>query len=356
MASSSNMQYAAILARNELTNESLKPTIFDVIAQENMNQLLRLSFSHLFEWAAKYSARLGRLKKYKSELYLTLHSSLEFVYLRAYDALLSEHFYGMQRVELSNAKRVLSILLSIVVPYLKAKLDDVYEELERAVDEGTEHLSPNNRFLNARLTLRLKSLMLKYYPYFHLLWSSAFWLFRFLFTIGKSPFSSPLLRLLNLRLVYNLTSQEKSSMFGKLTSTLNYLFTCVLFFLQFLQWHNAYNEQAAYSVDVHPLRGLITKLKANQKSEEDGDESSTIRAPKLPEKLANSNTFKRVAEKNLCPICSNKRRNESVLTVSGLAFCYICIFKFVKEHKRCPLTGYPCDVQHIIRIYSTADS
>jgi len=60
-------------------------------------------------------------------------------------------------------------------------------------------------------------------------------------------------------------------------------------------------------------------------------------------------------DKNLCPLSTKKRTNECVLSVSGFVFCYVCIFKFVREHQRCPLTNYPCTIKNIIRIYDSSD-
>ena len=37
------------------------------------------------------------------------------------------------------------------------------------------------------------------------------------------------------------------------------------------------------------------------------------------------------SDKALCPLCSEKRANPSVVTVSGFIFCYGCIFKYVSQ-------------------------
>ena len=76
---------------------------------------------------------------------------------------------------------------------------------------------------------------------------------------------------------------------------------------------------------------------------------------KLASKLENNKAYKQMQDKNLCPLCIKKRTNECVLSVSGFVFCYVCIFKFVREHQRCPLTNYPCTIKNIIRIYDSSD-
>lgn len=37
------------------------------------------------------------------------------------------------------------------------------------------------------------------------------------------------------------------------------------------------------------------------------------------------------SDKTLCPLCSQKRANPSVMAVSGFVFCYTCIFKYVNQ-------------------------
>jgi peroxin-12 len=33
-------------------------------------------------------------------------------------------------------------------------------------------------------------------------------------------------------------------------------------------------------------------------------------------------------------------------------FCYRCVFNYVRSHQACPITGYPTEVQHLIKLYS----
>lgn len=37
------------------------------------------------------------------------------------------------------------------------------------------------------------------------------------------------------------------------------------------------------------------------------------------------------SDRTLCPLCSQKRANPSVITVSGFVFCYACVFKYVTQ-------------------------
>lgn len=197
-----NLQYASLLSKTTPqqapSQNEARPTIFDILAQENMHQLFRQAFNHVFKWLDTTFAKFRHINRYRDEIYLTLHSFIEFLYLKAYDGLFSETFYGLKRINLSSTlKRVMSIAFSVIVPYLKAKLDETYEELERLVDEP-ELVAPTG------LKKILSKIMLVVYPYFNLIWHCVFWLFRFRFIINASPYSSPLLKILSVRLVYNL--------------------------------------------------------------------------------------------------------------------------------------------------------
>ncbi|KAF7115923.1 hypothetical protein RHSIM_RhsimUnG0045000 [Rhododendron simsii] len=56
-------------------------------------------------------------------------------------------------------------------------------------------------------------------------------------------------------------------------------------------------------------------------------------------------------DRAMCPLCSQKRANPSVLAVSGFVFCYACIFKYVSQYKRCPVTLLNATVDQIRRLF-----
>ena len=142
----------------------------------------------------------------------------------------------------------------------------------------------------------------------------------------------------------------------------NKLFTTSLYFLQFLRWYHDYMQNNSLQTkDV--LLILIKSLKQknnnkipnNLENENELDEN-ILPPPELPEKLLNNKHYKILLENSsLCPLCSKERTNQCVLSVSGFVFCYPCIFKFLKEHKRCPITSFPCSTKNIVRIYGTSN-
>lgn len=343
-----NVDFASILTKSGRIDQVPKPSIFDLLAQENMNSLFRLSFKHCFKWITKYSAFLKRSENFSDEIYLILHSSIEFLYLKVYDSLFSEHFYGLKRHSLTNKKRILSVVFSIIFPYLKAKLDNLFERLEKNLEQPVPSENKSKYFI---IKKTFEQIILKFYPYFHLLWSCIFWLYRFRFMVNLSDFHSPLLSILGIKLVYDLknNNHQKQTILKDILLNFNSLITNLLYFIQFLKWYQDYQDNQSFSNEFNvfttPLKNIV-----NPDSTQDLD---LVPPPVLPEKISQNNFFKNKNNLELCPLCTKKRTNECVLSVSGFVFCYPCIFKFIKSYNRCPITSYPCSTKDIIRIFSS---
>lgn len=343
-----NVEYASIISNNL---SMFKPNIFDILAQENMHSLVRPAFQHLIAWLARNVPFCGSLSAHKNKLYLILHSTIEFVYLRAFDALFAEHFYGLRRHLMRNNKqRLLSILFSVIWPFLKFKLDEFYEDVEREQDEPRQ-----TQTSNAMFNLFIK-FMLKFYPYLHAFYSLLIWFVKFKFMVGASESSSPFLTLLGLKLIYDVQRGSLESHSAKaqpthLRTCLTFLsssFTTFMYFIQFLKWYEEYAQNRSFQ-RTNDLAESFSFNETNVQIDESINEP-----PCLPIKLKSNKIIQRLLEdRSLCPICLNKRKNECVLSVSGFVFCYACLYKFVKEHQRCPITSFSCSTKNIIRIYSS---
>jgi len=327
----------------------LKPSIFDIIAHEGLSELFHTSFEHLFQWLT--SNRLIKiLRKFENcsdELYLSIHSLVDFYYLSTQNGLFSEHFYGMKRSALLHSvpKKVISILFSIVLPYLKTKLDKFYEELERTFDADAKcekKLSKN----------WLKKIFVKAYPYFQLVWSASFWLYRLLFVANFTDYSSPLLHMARQKLVndFDENDDEMGTGFGiaaRLKALVKRFFTSFLFLIQFLDWYENVSDDEEF------MDEQLSKNSLNIRQLGLGDDTSA-RVASIPASPASfvSDGLK-IGAAGICPLCKAKRSNECALAVSGLVFCYTCIFKFIKQNGCCPVTNVKCSVSDLIRIYSS---
>lgn len=109
------------------------------------------------------------------------------------------------------------------------------------------------------------------------------------------------------------------------------------FFLQFLEWWYSSDNQGT----VKALTSLPAPPPPLHLQQEPGVRDSP---PGGDDKLAPDNRH--------CPLCHRTRSNATVLSTSGFVFCYRCVYTYVKANHRCPLTGYPTELQHLIKIYS----
>lgn len=106
-----------------------------------------------------------------------------------------------------------------------------------------------------------------------------------------------------------------------------------VFFLQFLEWwYSSDNQNTVKALTSTPVPPPPLHLQEDQSS------------PNSPTATAHSN--------RTCPLCRCLRANSTVLSTSGFVFCYRCIYTYVKANRRCPVTGYPSELQHLIKIYS----
>lgn len=115
-----------------------------------------------------------------------------------------------------------------------------------------------------------------------------------------------------------------------------------VFFLQFLEWW--------YSSENQNTVKTLTSLPAPPPPLHLQEEYSCGGSPSL-----SANRHKETqlgSDSRNCPLCRRARTNSTVLSTSGFVFCYRCIYVYVKANRRCPVTGYPTELQHLIKIYS----
>ncbi|MCO5576733.1 hypothetical protein L7F22_030550 [Adiantum nelumboides] len=56
-------------------------------------------------------------------------------------------------------------------------------------------------------------------------------------------------------------------------------------------------------------------------------------------------------DKRVCPLCMKKRTNPALVASSGFVFCYPCIFSYVSQYNRCPVTLIPAASNQIRRLF-----
>ncbi|NWV00747.1 PEX12 protein, partial [Upupa epops] len=336
-----------------------RPSVFEAVAQESLMAALRPALRHLGRVLAEaHPAHCGFLWRWFDEVYLLLDLLLQQHCLRTLSASFSENFYSLKRIPtvepgqhlatagLPRSQHWKSLLLLVLVPYLKRKLEKLVSSL-REEDEYSIHPASSfwKRFYRAFLTA---------YPFVHMSWEGWFLIQQLCYILGKTQHHSPMLRLAGVRLVrltaddvqalekraaratssqtFGLKTQVQSAVrkaLGGVVFSLSTGLSISMFFLQFLDWwYSSENQETIKSLTALPTPPPPVHL--------DHGATSAI-LPKL---------------KTVCPLCRKIRVNATALSTSGFVFCYRCVYSYVKTHQRCPITGYATELQHLIKLYS----
>lgn len=297
-----------------------KPSIFEVIAQDSLSVTFHPALKRVATFLATCNPeKYGWLVTWFEEVYFAFNTILQYHYLRHHGGSFAEVVYGLQRVPLHGImprfpqlplqQEAMSLLCLCVVPYVRAKLEDRVTEYQLlGVSQGW-----------VQVLLRLHSTL-------HFVWESSVLGNYLSYMTGHAASHSPLLHLAGVTLQYA-AEHEQESKFPLLSAKfLGSLLTCTLefgaFFLRFLQcWH--LGDMQHTSVTALPIPPAFEGLpQAAQYGE-------------------------------MCPICFQKWKIATVLSVSGFVFCYRCIVQYLQENHCCPVTKYPADTGDLIRIYSS---
>ncbi|XP_074870022.1 peroxisome assembly protein 12 [Carettochelys insculpta] len=340
-----------------------RPSIFEVVAQDSLMSAVRPALQHVAKILAESNPSCySFLWCWFDEIYTLLDLLLQHHFLTRCSASFSENFYGLKRITLGDSRKLQqlasaglpkkqhwkSLLLLVLVPYLKTKLEKLVSSL-REEDEYSIHPSSSawKRFYKAFLAA---------YPFANMAWEGWFLSQQLCYILGKAQHHSPLLGLAGVRLV-RLTAEDIQALeqkLGKATSSrqpahsikervssavkkalggiafsLSSSLSVGVFFLQFLDWwYSTENQENIKSLTALPTPPPPIHLEHG------------IRSPLLP------------TLKTVCPLCRKLRANDTVLSTSGFVFCYRCVYAYVKNHQKCPITGYATELQHLVKLYS----
>lgn len=282
------------------------------------------------------------------------------------DGSFSENMYGLRRTkllqvdskQLSRSDKNWSLFFLIVVPYLKDKTDVWFNRnyarntsLLRAGDiDMDEEVDESVQRRKSRLKRVFDYIISAFYPLFNAFYEGLFFVYQLLYLYHHTPYYTPFLHMQNLvvsrlsQMDYALqqyrTSRPRNEtgikyILTKLLDTWNlsldfakYFLPLAVFFFKFLEWW--YSEER--------LSGTVNK--------------PIPPPPELPKQAFGGIPVP--DQKNLCPLCRNERENPAI-AISGFAFCYPCIYNYVLEHKRCPITLIPSDLDQIRKVYDQND-
>ncbi|KAL3630085.1 ubiquitin-protein ligase peroxin 12 [Castilleja foliolosa] len=418
----------------QVGGQGTRPTFFEMAAAQQLPSSLRAALTYSLGVFALRRPFIHKILDYEDEFFALLMLVLETHSLRVTDASFAESLYGLRRrgveVKLKKSNLItdsagddirhtglhkhqkvisvaflngLSAILKVVLPYMKSKLQSIYNREREATlqaslwgdsDERFDDYNGvnNNSFgsrgtsdieasARARWIKTLQKTVGFCYPWLHAGTEGLSFAYQLLYLLDATGFYSLGLHALGIN-VCRATGQElmdTSSRISKIRSlererlrgspwlkaiqggllncayaVLDYAQTgliAAVFFFKMMEWWYQSAEERMSAPTVYPppppppppkLFGgflLIARFFKGYESPFEEDLYVAKEGIPLP------------PDRTLCPLCLQKRANPSVMAVSGFVFCYTCIFKYANQYKRCPVTLMPANVDQIRRLF-----
>jgi hypothetical protein len=338
------------LLYNYNSGNPFQPSFIEMFLESQMVPSLKPALEWILQIVAQKYNRLYPVLEWMDEIFYGVVFILERHYLKKYDGSFSENFYSLKRVivtpdgkkaQLTRRHKLWCLFFLVVVPYLKTKLDKYYQA--NFANERRGSPEPTGT----------KKLFRMIYPFITVIYEGLFFLYQILYMYEMTPYYTPLLHLQGIvvkkisfedmvRQNAKLAHQEKARQraqqqlsfvflvwqkitdgFSKFLDYSQYLLPTTIFFFKFLEWWT--NEPRF--------------------------KQSTAILPPRPEPVKRAlGGLPIPSDKKICPICTKPRTNPAMST-SGFVYCYTCLFRYVEENERCPITFVPMTTEQIRKIY-----
>ncbi|KAI0310671.1 Pex12 amino terminal region-domain-containing protein [Amylostereum chailletii] len=354
----------------ESGGDPLKPSLFELVAQEQLRDLLQPALKYVLSvFAQRYPRYLIRIVNRHEEFYALIMLFVERHYLRAHNASFSENFYGLKRrrrplFETERARAAVggvppeerlrtreiwrSLVFLVGIPYLRAKAQDYYEDLGGGIDSdiledgGGRHIRAlTEETFKGRLRRAYKAL----YPWINMSYEAWLLAHNVAYLFDKTPFYRPWLSWIGVDLrrlgiddyrLAAMAAQKVNAPEAKKTAlqylrsilfrspstflnSLRLLLPTAIFFIKFLEWW--------YSPSS-PARALSTS-----------PQGPAIPPPRMLPPHPRGIPVKGL-QYGMCPLCRKPLANATALP-SGYVFCYRCAYDQVEKDGHCPVTLLP---------------
>lgn len=388
----------------QVGGQGTRPTFFEMAAAQQLPASLRAALTYSIGVLALRRPFLHKVLDYDDEFFALLMLVLESHSLRTTDASFSESLYGLRRraVKIGSSKnalnpdsnevpqhsslkkrqKVMSVAFLVILPYIKSKLNSIYNRDREAMLQASLWGSNETRLDDTDFTLdqgeisnarveplrgegssmvqikkKIMAVIGACYPWIHATNEGLSFAYQLLYLLDATGFYTPGLHVLGVH-VCRATGQELMDSSSRITrirtrererlrgppwlkavqrvllscmyATLDYAQTgliAAVFFFKMMEWWYQSAEERISAPTIYPPP-----------------------PPPPPPKVAEDG-IPLPSDKTLCPLCSQKRVNPSAVAVSGFVFCYACIFKYVSQYKRCPVTLMPATVEQIRRLF-----
>ncbi|KAA6419431.1 MAG: Peroxisome biogenesis 12 [Trebouxia sp. A1-2] len=386
---------------------STRPTFFELVAAERLMPSLKAatvyslsvrgSFAVLQSYAvledllaeAVFAQRrpiFHRLLDFEDELFAIITAALDRQSLLNGSSSFAESLYGLRRnsvrgadnpkASLNKPSQRWTLLFLVVLPYMQAKLESVYNRRRRQTRsplalritqrssevEPDADQQPERRSLWRRTQAQILRLFVRLFPWIHATQEGLRFGYQLLYLLDSSPFYTPILHLLGQNIVrvsgqemVEVQRQKQQRRQQQLQSAQRS--SSVIWRLVSQGW-----LRSAYAFADHTRNALILSVFAfkllewwyTSAEEKLGAQQALPPPPPPPPPKPSPDGLKLPGDPTTCPICRKRRTNPAMASVSGYVYCYPCIFGSIDQHGCCPVTKLPATVDQIRRLYQSA--
>jgi len=363
---------------NDVGGDLLKPTLFELVAQEQLRDLLQPALKYVLSvFAQRYPRYLLRLVNRHEEFYGILMFFVERHYLRTHNASFAENFYGLKRrrrplfateraaaavggvpaqEKLRSKEITRSLIFLVGLPYLRSKAQDYFEELGGGLDPEMANAS-NERHVLALTDQTWKSKLCRWYratyPWLNTTFEIWLLITNVAYLFERTPYYRPWLSWIGVDLrrlgVEDVRAAQTAlrepsgdgskgfrSAMGRLLvqsprfllDSLKVLLPTAIFFVKFLEWWYSPSSPAR-ALSASPLGPAVPPPRL---------------LPPHPQGIRLDDV-----KYGQCPLCHDPIANATAMS-SGYVFCYRCAYDYAKKHGKCPVTLLPSRVWQLRKI------
>lgn len=228
---------------------------------------------------------------------------------------------GAKLSELSKDDRTRVAILATFAPYIRDRMDQLYQKWERG------QLNSKGRTFHFLMGM---------YPYLRFSLAGANLYSRWRFLLGKSfsyDFSMQILGQTVRRVTQADTSTSKESNTTS-PSPID------------MASNNSLVKRSLLSlVSVSVLVSWLTQVRIRWLNAKNQQLQTPPSPPPPADRVLPPETQDR------CPICKRHWVNPAVCSTSGYVYCLTCILPFIRQYKKCPISGRACEEVNLVRLF-----
>ncbi|EDO16523.1 hypothetical protein Kpol_1064p3 [Vanderwaltozyma polyspora DSM 70294] len=353
------------VTQSETGTSGLNPTVFEIFSSNEIDALLPSSVRYILTnyWILRnpnwYTLQVNNY--FKEWFEVALKGAIEWYHIKNYNSTFVDKFYGLQRfntandvlfkaqsknqfsetwplqLQLTQKQRVVVFLQKIIIPYLKDRLDEVHNHLNRPADLVTNS-ERNYKYYLKQYFRKLYPLIKKFFYISNLVIRvffltgkiGSFSLLDYMFNIGYTRALFPLekkqmhnlntsigdnkMKKANLYSFQNSLKLKGKSLVDLLSQIGSQAFPAFLFMLRVYQWWTTQDITVRIQKKLNDLDKEVPRPPTTSRNQEE-------------------------ASSDKCPICKDTIRNPCILE-TGYVTCYPCALAYLPEHEgRCPVTN-----------------